>query len=61
MLLEEALAFLQKHQIDALERVARNLPPRVRTAARPEPLLAVAGLLLGAEVALMRVFGRRLP
>lgn len=48
-------------EIDALERVARTLPPRVRHADRPEPLLALAGGFLLAEVALLRVARRRLP
>jgi Ca-activated chloride channel family protein len=48
-------------EIDALERVARRLPPRVRHADRPEPLLAAAGVLLVSELALARVLRRRLP
>lgn len=48
-------------EIDALERVARTLPPRVRHTDRPEPLLAVAGALLAGELALARVLRRRLP
>lgn len=47
-------------EIDALERVARPLPPRVNESDRPEPLLALAGSLLIAEIAAARVFGRRL-
>jgi Ca-activated chloride channel family protein len=49
------------HEIDALERVARTLPPRVRHTDRPEPLLAAAGALLIGELALARVLRRRLP
>ena len=48
-------------EIDALERVARPLPARLRRIDRPEPLLAMAGLLLLGEVALARVGRRRLP
>jgi Ca-activated chloride channel family protein len=48
-------------EIDRLERVARRLPARVRRADRPEPLLAAAGGLLLAELALARVLARRLP
>lgn len=48
-------------EIDALERVARARPARVRHTDRPEPLLALAGGLLLCEVAVARVFRRRLP
>jgi len=48
-------------EIDALERVARPRPPRVRRSARPEPLLAAAGSLLLLEIAAARVLRRRLP
>lgn len=48
-------------EIDALERVERSQPARVRRAPRPEPLLAAAGGLLGLELALARVLRRRLP
>ena len=47
--------------IDHLERVPRPLPPRVRRADRPEPLLALAGGLLILELSVARVFRRRLP
>jgi Ca-activated chloride channel family protein len=47
--------------IDALERVPRPLPGRAAGAPRPEPLLAGAGALLVAELALARVARRRLP
>jgi len=47
--------------IDALERVARPLPPRVRQTDRPEPLLALAGGFLLAEIATVRVLRRRIP
>lgn len=48
-------------EIDALERVARTRPPRVRHTDRPEPLLAVAGLCLLGEMGLLRVLRRRIP
>jgi Ca-activated chloride channel family protein len=47
--------------IDALERVVRRLPPRIRQSDRPEPLLAFAGVCLIAEIAGARVLRRRLP
>jgi len=47
--------------IDALERVVRPLPPRVRQTDRPEPLLALAGGFLLAEIAAVRVLRRRIP
>lgn len=47
--------------IDALERVPRTHPPRIRHSDRPEPLLALAGGLLVCEIALARVLRRRLP
>jgi len=48
-------------EIDRLERVARRLPPRQRRTERPEPLLAAAGGLVLAELALARVLRRRIP
>ncbi len=48
-------------EIDQLERPARRLPPRTRKRDRPEPWLALAGACLLAELALSRVFWRRLP
>jgi Ca-activated chloride channel family protein len=48
-------------EIDALERVERPLPPRLRHTQRPEPLLALAGSLLLGEIAVARVVRRRLP
>ncbi len=48
-------------EIDALERISRTRPPRVRHTDRAEPLLAIAGGLLLCEVAMARVFRRRLP
>jgi Ca-activated chloride channel family protein len=48
-------------EIDALERVPRRRPPRLRHAPRPEPLVALAGGLLLTEIAVARVFRRRLP
>ncbi len=47
-------------EIDALERIARPLPPRIHQSDRPEPLLALAGSLLIAEIAAARVFRRRI-
>ncbi len=46
-------------EIDALERIARPLPPRIHHSDRPEPLLALAGSFLIAEIAAARVFRRR--
>jgi Ca-activated chloride channel family protein len=48
-------------EIDALERAPRTRPARVRKVERPEPLLAVAGLLLLGELTCSRLFFRRLP
>jgi Ca-activated chloride channel family protein len=48
-------------EIDALERVATRKPPRIRHSDRPEPLLALAGGFLLAEIGLARVVRRRLP
>jgi Ca-activated chloride channel family protein len=48
-------------EIDAIERVERPLPPRQRQTDRPEPLLALAGLCLLAEVTLVRSLWRRQP
>ncbi|MGH0037321.1 MAG: VWA domain-containing protein [Myxococcota bacterium] len=48
-------------EIDALERVPRPLPPRLRSAPRAEPLLAAAGGCLLAELLLARVWRRRVP
>lgn len=48
-------------EIDALERVVRRPPPRIRTSPHPEPLLALAGGFVFAELALARVLRRRLP
>jgi Ca-activated chloride channel family protein len=47
-------------EIDALERIARPLPPRIHQSDRPEPLLALAGSFLIAEIATTRVFRRRI-
>jgi Ca-activated chloride channel family protein len=47
--------------IDALERVPRRMPPRVRRSDRPEPFLALAGACLLAEIALVRVLRRPIP
>jgi Ca-activated chloride channel family protein len=48
-------------EIDALERVPRRPPPRVRRAPRPEPWLAIAGFLLSGELLLARGLARRIP
>jgi Ca-activated chloride channel family protein len=48
-------------EIDRLERAEHPRPARVRKSERPEPLLAAAGGLLAAEIALARVWRRRLP
>jgi Ca-activated chloride channel family protein len=48
-------------EIDALERVERPLPARLRQRERPEPFLALAGGCLLGELALVRGLRRRLP
>ncbi len=48
-------------EIDALERVERPLPPRVRRTLRAEPLLAGAGALVALEIAIAGVLRRRIP
>jgi len=48
-------------EIDRLERAEHPRPARVRKSERPEPLLAAAAGLLFAEIALVRVWRRRLP
>ena len=47
--------------IDAIERPARVLPPRVLERPTPEPWLAGAGLFLLGEITWLRVARRRLP
>jgi Ca-activated chloride channel family protein len=47
--------------IDALERVVHYPPARIRHSDRPEPLLALAGGFLIAEIAAARVLRRRIP
>ncbi|MDJ0867541.1 MAG: VWA domain-containing protein [Myxococcota bacterium] len=47
--------------IDALERVARPAPPRRRSTPRPEPFLALAGVLVALEAASGRGLLRRIP
>ncbi len=47
-------------EIDALERVPRRPPPRLRRDARPEPALAIAGGFLVLELLTSRVLRRRL-
>lgn len=48
-------------EIDALERSPRTPRPRRIEEPRPEPLLAAAGSILLAEIALARLWRRRLP
>ena len=48
-------------EIDRLERVPREAPPRVAGEVRPEPFLAAAGGLLLLELAVARVLWRRIP
>jgi len=48
-------------EIDELERIPREAPPRDERAPRPEPFLATAGVLLLIEIASRRVAGRPLP
>jgi Ca-activated chloride channel family protein len=48
-------------KIDALERTSRAPARRRRLQPRPEPLLALAGLLLLGEVATLRGVARRIP
>lgn len=48
-------------EIDALERSPRTRRPRRVEEPRPEPLLAAAGSILLAEIALARLWRRRLP
>jgi Ca-activated chloride channel family protein len=47
--------------IDALERVERSLPPRIKQTLYAEPLLAGAAALLLLEIALAGVLRRRVP
>lgn len=48
-------------EIDALERVARRPPPRVRRTPHPEPWLAGAGGLVALELLWARGLFRRIP
>ena len=48
-------------EIDRLERPLRELPPRTRERALPEPWLALAAGSLLLELALTRTFWRRVP
>jgi Ca-activated chloride channel family protein len=48
-------------EIDALERVTRRAPPRVRRTPHPEPWLAGAGGLVALELLWARGFARRIP
>lgn len=47
--------------IDALERVPRRSPPRVRRALRSEPWLLAAGALVTLELLVARGLARRIP
>ena len=47
--------------IDQLERIEREAPPRQLGGPIPEPFLAAAGGLLTLQVLLGHVFARRLP
>ena len=47
--------------IDRLERVRREAPDPAGGTPEPEPVLALAGALLGLEILLGRVLARRLP
>ncbi len=48
-------------EIDALERVVRDAPPRLLGAPVPEPFLAAAGGLVALQILLSRILARRLP
>lgn len=48
-------------EIDALERVPRRSPPRMRRTRHPEPWLAGAGSLIALELLWARGFVRRIP
>ena len=48
-------------EIDGLERVLREAPPRRESQARPQPLLLLAAGALLAELGLARLARRRLP
>jgi Ca-activated chloride channel family protein len=48
-------------EIDALERVPREMPPPPGRRSRPEPFLALAACLVVGEIATTRVLRRRLP
>ncbi len=48
-------------EIDSLERPLRPAAPAPRRVPKPEPLLALAGLLLAVEIAGERVLRRRIP
>ena len=48
-------------EIDALERISRDAPPRLLGAPVPEPFLAAAGGLIALQILLARILARRLP
>lgn len=48
-------------EIDAIERITREAPPRLLGAPVPEPFLATAGGLIAIQILLARIFARRLP
>jgi Ca-activated chloride channel family protein len=48
-------------EIDQLERVEREAPPRLTGAPVPEPFLALAALAVGLELLGTRALNRRLP
>jgi Ca-activated chloride channel family protein len=48
-------------EIDALERRPRPLPPRIRETDASEPLLMAAVGFLALEIAIARIWRRRLP
>jgi Ca-activated chloride channel family protein len=48
-------------EIDRLERVEREAPPRLLGAPVPEPFLATAGGLIALQILLARIVARRVP
>lgn len=48
-------------EIDRLERVEREAPPRLLGAPVPEPFLATAGGLIALQLLLARIVARRVP
>jgi Ca-activated chloride channel family protein len=47
--------------IDRLERVRREAPEPSGAVPEPEPVLALAGVMLGLEILIARILARRLP